>query len=100
MPIAEFGACCGDACGAPDDRTTSEGIEGDEPMLDALCAEFDEMAFVPSRRAVEELIANAEKHPLGIEFLLDGDLGTVAITFQTHAFTVDAARQVLRGETP
>jgi hypothetical protein len=54
------------------------------------------MAFLPSAGAVEELIAAAERHPLGLEFLLDGELGAVAATFQTHAFTVDAARDRLR----
>jgi len=52
--------------------------------------------YAPGPRDVEALIAAAEKHPLGLEFLLDGDLSAVAITFQTHAFTVDAARQQLK----
>jgi hypothetical protein len=46
---------------------------------------------------VEALIAAARKHPLGLEFLLNGDLSAVAATFQAHAFTVDAAREHLRG---
>ena len=41
---------------------------------------------------VDDLIARARKHPLGIDFLLHGHLGTVAISFETHAFTVEAAR--------
>jgi hypothetical protein len=52
--------------------------------------------FKPSPQQVEELIAAADKHPLGVEFLLDGDLGAVAITFETHAFTVEAARDRLK----
>ena len=48
--------------------------------------------------AVEALIVAAKDHPLGTEFLIDGHLEAVAITFQVHAFTVDAARRVLRGE--
>lgn len=47
---------------------------------------------------VEALITAARKHPLGIEFLLNGDLSSVAATFQAHAFTVDAAREHLRGQ--
>lgn len=47
---------------------------------------------------VEALIVAAEAHPLGTEFLREGHLEAVAITFQVHAFTVDAARRVLRGE--
>ncbi len=45
---------------------------------------------------VEALIAEAGRHPLGLEFLLEGDLAAVAITFRTHAFTVEAARRQLR----
>ncbi|HEX3110826.1 MAG TPA: hypothetical protein VHU41_17135 [Thermoanaerobaculia bacterium] len=41
---------------------------------------------------VDDLIARARKHPLGIDFLLHGYLGTVAISFDAHAFTVEAAR--------
>ncbi len=41
---------------------------------------------------VDDLIARARKHPLGVEFLLHGYLGTVAISFDAHAFTVEAAR--------
>ena len=52
--------------------------------------------YLPDSREVQALIAAAEKHPLGIEFLLDGDLSSVAITFQVHAFSVDAARQHLK----
>jgi hypothetical protein len=53
--------------------------------------------YVPDPREIDALIARATAHPLGLEFLLDGDLSAVAITFQAHAFTVDAARQQLRG---
>lgn len=49
----------------------------------------------PCEAAVERLIAEARRHPLGIEFLLEGEPGCVAATFGTHAFTVDAARQRL-----
>lgn len=45
--------------------------------------------------AVERLIAAARRHPLGLEFLLEGEPGCVAATFGTHAFTVDAVRQRL-----
>jgi hypothetical protein len=44
---------------------------------------------------VEQLIARAKKHPLGIEFLASGLLATVAITLGAHAFTVEAARRRL-----
>ena len=47
---------------------------------------------------VEELIVAARKHPLGIEFLLEGDLSSVAIMFGAHAFTVEAARETLRNK--
>ena len=45
---------------------------------------------------VASLIAEAGRHLLGLEFLLEGDLAAVAIAFRTHVFTVEAARQVLR----
>lgn len=52
--------------------------------------------YAPTAGNIEALIAAASRHPLGIEFLLNGDLCAVAVTFQTHAFTVDAARQRIR----
>ncbi len=52
----------------------------------------------PTDGEVVELIAAAMRHPLGLEFLLDGNLGAVAAIFGVHAFTVDAARQRLREE--
>lgn len=52
----------------------------------------------PAPQKVEELIVAARNHPLGIEFLLEGDLSSVAITFGAHAFTVEAARETLRNE--
>ena len=52
-------------------------------------------AEAPCEAAVERLIAEARRHPLGLQFLLEGEPGCVAATFGTHAFTVDAARQRL-----
>jgi hypothetical protein len=45
---------------------------------------------------VEELVGRAKAHPLGLEYLKGGHLGSVAATFETHAFTVLAARDLLR----
>jgi hypothetical protein len=45
---------------------------------------------------VEALVAEAGRHALGLEFLLEGDLAAVAIMFRTHVFTVEAARRQLR----
>ncbi len=53
-------------------------------------------SYVPTPREVDDLIAAAARHPLGLAFLLEGELGSVAVTFQTHAFTVDAARERLK----
>lgn len=47
---------------------------------------------------VDDLIARARTHSLGVEFLLNGFLASVAAEFDTHAFTVEAARQRLRDE--
>lgn len=62
-------------------------------------SERDDLPFYrPQPREIEELIATARQHPLGVEFLLDGDLGSVAITFGANAFTVEAARDQLKEE--
>lgn len=47
---------------------------------------------------VEQLIARARQHPLGLEFLLSGLLASVAIALGAHAFTVEAARRRLASE--
>ena len=47
-------------------------------------------------RAVDNLIACARSHPLGVEFLVNGFLGSVAAEFHAHAFTVEAARERLK----
>jgi hypothetical protein len=47
---------------------------------------------------IDDLIARARKHPLGLEFLLSGFLASVAIALGAHAFTVEAARARLRKE--
>jgi hypothetical protein len=44
---------------------------------------------------VDALIASAQRHPLGLDFLLNGYLGSVAAEFRAHAFTVEAARERL-----
>lgn len=49
-------------------------------------------------RAVDELIARARTHRLGVEFLLEGYLDSVAAEFGAHAFTVEAARLRLRNQ--
>lgn len=54
--------------------------------------------YVPSESDVDALIAKAAGHPLGLRFLLEGHLGSVATTLRAHAFTVDAARERLRRE--
>jgi len=45
---------------------------------------------------VAELVERARAHPLGLDYLKGGHLGSVAATFETHAFTVLAARDLLR----
>lgn len=52
-------------------------------------------AFAPKDQEVDALILAAKGHPLGTEFLVGGYLGTVAITFHVHVFTVEAARRRL-----
>jgi hypothetical protein len=45
---------------------------------------------------VADLVEKAKAHPLGLDYLKGGHLGSVAATFETHAFTVLAARDLLR----
>ncbi len=45
---------------------------------------------------VAELLERAKAHPLGLDYLKGGHLGSVAVSFETHAFTVLAARETLR----
>jgi hypothetical protein len=47
-------------------------------------------------RLVDEVIARARRHPLGLQFLLSGLLTSVAAALGAHAFTVEAARSRLR----
>ena len=51
--------------------------------------------FEPTAAEVDALIHAASHHALGLDFLRRGHLGTVAVTFQAHAFTVVAARERL-----
>ena len=45
---------------------------------------------------VTELVERARAHPLGLDYLKGGHLGSVAATFEAHAFTVLSARDLLR----
>jgi hypothetical protein len=48
--------------------------------------------------SVEELVQRALEHPLGIRFLLDGPMETVAITLRAHVFLVLEARDMLQAQ--
>jgi hypothetical protein len=50
----------------------------------------------PPAETVEELIHRAEEHPLGLRFLMDAPLETVAITMGSHVFLVAEARAFLQ----
>jgi hypothetical protein len=83
-------------------RRTGVGEDAVQAVLRALAdRDREERAPLPSGtqifytedpREVDELIERARAHPLGIDFLVRGHLASVAATFQTHAFTVEAAR--------
>ena len=49
----------------------------------------------PTQQEIDALIEQAKPHELGIDFLINGSLGSVAMTFGVHAFVVDAARDEL-----
>lgn len=53
------------------------------------------LRYEPTLAEIDALIHAASNHALGLEFLRRGHLGTVAVTFQAHAFTVVAARERL-----
>jgi hypothetical protein len=55
------------------------------------------LRYRPTAAEIDALIAAAAHHALGLEFLQRGHLGTVAVTFHAHAFTVVAARERLAG---
>jgi hypothetical protein len=49
----------------------------------------------PTQNEVIDLIDRAKSHELGVDFLTNGALDAVAMTFGVHAFVVDAARDEL-----
>lgn len=53
------------------------------------------LRYEPGQAEIDGLIRAASQHPLGVDYLINGHLGTVAITFGCHAFTVVAARDRL-----
>jgi hypothetical protein len=55
----------------------------------------EQVRYEPGQAEVDNLIRAAGQHPLGVDYLIHGHLGTVAITFGCHAFTVVAARDQL-----
>lgn len=69
-----------------------------DPTLPLVAAEHPPVASHSDPHLVEDLIARARKHPMGLEFLVSGFLASVAIALGAHAFTVEAARERLRKE--
>ncbi len=69
-------------------RTNVEAAEA-QPVLDFIAS------WREDPKEVDDLIERARAHPLGLDFLVEGYLGSVAVSFQTHAFTVEAARNRL-----
>ena len=51
--------------------------------------------FAPPPRGPEDVVGEAERHPLGVEFLIRGPFETVAVTFGAHPDVVLAARDLL-----
>jgi hypothetical protein len=62
------------------------------PASEAAPAESRPGVFRPDPSEIDRLLAAARSHPLGIEFLMNGYLGSVAATFGVHAFAVEEAR--------
>ena len=57
-----------------------------------------EPATPETATSLEELVQRALEHPLGIRFLLDGPMETVAITLRAHVFLVLEARDMLEAQ--
>ena len=53
---------------------------------------------LPPADTVDELIRRAEEHPLGLRFLMDAPLETVAITLGSSVLLVFDAREFLRDQ--
>lgn len=71
-----------------------------DELLHALLGASDPLHADPvdprDAAVVADLVERARAHPLGLDYLKAGHLGSVAATFETHAFTVLAARDLLR----
>jgi hypothetical protein len=71
-----------------------------DELLHALLGAADPLQTHPvdprNPAVVADLVERAKAHPLGLDYLKGGHLGSVAATFETHAFTVLAARDLLR----
>lgn len=52
--------------------------------------------FQPTIEQADVLIEKAGQHALGMDYLQNGALDSVAATFRVHAFTVELARQRCR----
>lgn len=50
----------------------------------------------PETREIKRLINKAQNHTLGLKFLRQGGLESVAIMFDTDVYAVDAARKLLK----
>ena len=85
--------------GALADLVHDSHLSPDE-LLHALLGAADPLRVHPvdprDPAVVAELVARATEHPLGLDYLKRGHLGSVAATFETHAFTVLSARDLLR----
>ena len=58
-------------------------------------ARWQQQPYEPTDDEVSALIARAESHPLGTDYLRHGAPDSLAATFGVHAFVVDAARERL-----
>ena len=71
-----------------------------DELLHALLGAADPLQAHPvdprDSHVVAQLVERAKAHPLGLDYLKGGHLGSVAVTFEAHAFTVLAARELLR----
>jgi hypothetical protein len=79
-------------------RAAKARASGSTRPADGIEPAAQETATPETAASVEELVQRALEHPLGVRFLLDGPMETVAITLRAHVFLVLEARDMLHAQ--
>ncbi len=89
-PLSTFGAFCSGPC-----QVWAANFGGSVDPADDPPPPLESDDYHPTASEVERLIARAENHELGLDFLLHGEPSAVATVLETHVFTVEEARKRL-----